>query len=141
MASCPTIQELEAYLDCELDPARAALIERHLTACPLCSAEYARVRSTSQLFANTPGPRLSQISLHRLHANLESVIRQERDQSVVRIARIFSALAACIVVAGSLWLTRIHDKPAQAAPPWTDVAFATDSDAGNTAPADGMAIA
>src|SRR5690242_333809 len=128
MAACPTIQELEAFFDGELSAARSAEIRTHLLSCAACSAELARVQAAAQLFRDAPAPRLSQISLHRLHANLETVMRGEREseQGVLRIARLLSAVAACIVVAGSLWLTHMQSSApkqtanVQAPPPWTD---------------------
>jgi hypothetical protein len=59
---------------------------------------------------------------------MESRIRQmqlERDR--MRIAWRFGAAAACIALAGSVWLTRAPS-PAQAAPPWMEIAAATDTD-------------
>jgi anti-sigma factor RsiW len=145
MAACPTIQELEAFFDGELDAARATEIRAHLLACPACAAEVARIEAATQLFRNAPAPRLSQISLHRLHANLETVMRGEREseQGVLRIARLLSAVAACIVVAGSLWLTHMQSTAprqtaqVQAPPPWTDVAVNVDSDAPTTSTQEG----
>jgi hypothetical protein len=51
--------------------------------------------------------------------------RAERER--MRIVWRFAAAAACIVVAGSVWLSQTP-KPAEAAPPWMEIAAATDTD-------------
>lgn len=151
-AACPSIQELEAYFDGELPAARAAEVRAHLVSCAACAAELSRLEQTSQLFRDAPSPRLSQISLHRLHANLSKTIKQEREKDFAlrRIARACSAVAACVVLAGTTFLMTRGGRPAQTAtvaapPPWTDVAVAVDANDASAsqaaAPNGGIALA
>jgi anti-sigma factor RsiW len=150
MAACPTIQELEAFFDGELSAARSAEIRAHLLSCSSCSAELAGLEAAAQLFRDAPMPRLSQISLHRLHAKLETVMQgeQENELGILRIARTLSAIAACIVVAGSLWLSHVRSAhhpnqtvaTVQTPPPWTDVAVNTDTDAPAVSSQDGGTV-
>ena len=93
---------LEAFHDGELDAAARADVSRHLETCSTCASELSNIQSTSRLFDEAPVPRLSQISLYRLHANLDLLT----DRGLLKIARILTGLAASVVVAGSLWLMR-----------------------------------
>jgi hypothetical protein len=45
----------------------------------------------------------------------------------MRIVWRCAAAAACIVLAGSVWLSQAP-RPAEAAPPWMEIAAATDAD-------------
>src|SRR4051812_17155176 len=103
MAACPSLAELEAYFDGELDTDRSAEVRRHLLTCAACVAELSRIEGTAQLFHEQTPPRISQIAAHRLHAALDKTIAQERAKELAmrRIARAFSAVAACIVMVGS----------------------------------------
>ena len=102
MSNCTYHVRLEAFHDGELDAVARIEVARHLETCPACTAELVDIRGISQLFSNAPVPRLSQISLHRLHANLNLLT----DRGLLKIARILTGLAASVLVLGSLWLTR-----------------------------------
>jgi len=76
-------------------------------------------------------PRLSQIGLYRLHNRVD----QAMEAGVLRIVRVLSAIAACVLVAGSAWLIRAREDRAventmPVAPPWADVVEASDSPSG-----------
>jgi anti-sigma factor RsiW len=114
--SCSWNSQLSAYHDGELDASHRSDVEQHVATCAECSAYLAELRGLSGLFAAEPVARLSQIGVHRLHRRLQAVT----EQGILRLARTMSAVAACVVLAGSLWLTQLHETP-QAAPPWTGI--------------------
>ena len=76
--------------------------------------------------------RLSQIGLHRLHRRVD----QAMEEGLLRFVRVFNAIAACVLVAGSAWLLmktrddRAVENTTPAAPPWVDVADVSDSPSG-----------
>jgi anti-sigma factor RsiW len=129
--NCPSIQHLQALHDGELDHARRAEIERHLSQCRSCFAEMGRLREMSRLLASAPSPALSQIGLYRLHNRLDEAM----EEGLLRIVRVLSAIAACVLVAGSVWLVKTRENRAvetatPVAPPWADVVEASDSPSG-----------
>lgn len=131
MATCPFGEHLSAYHDGQLDERQRSEIERHLPNCPSCSAELGQLRDLSAMFASAPRARLSQIAMHRLHARVEEAM----DEPLLRFVRVLSAIAACVLVAGSMWLVRMRDvrtveNTTPAAPPWADVGVASDSPSG-----------
>jgi anti-sigma factor RsiW len=97
---CDFCQRLGAYYDGELDAAARAEVERHLRACGVCTDRLAQLRGMSDMFAAAPVPRLSQISMHRLHTNLDLLL----DRGLLRLARVLSAVAASVLLFGSTWL-------------------------------------
>ena len=44
--------DIRAYVDRELDPEKAALLESHLAQCPLCLEKYQAIQSRQQLLSN-----------------------------------------------------------------------------------------
>jgi hypothetical protein len=107
MSDHPAPNMLDAYHDGELPPVERAAIEGHLAGCDACIAKLNAIKAISETFAIAAVPGLSQISLHRLHANLDLLT----DRGLLRIARILTGLAACVVLAGSLWLLRSNESP------------------------------
>jgi len=125
---CPFTEQLDAFHDGELDEASRARIERHLAECPECSAEIGRLQSISQLFVSLPAPRLSQISMHRLHRWTDEAM----EEGLLRIMRVLSAVAACLLVAGSALLVKTRENRTveasmPVAPPWADVVDTSDN--------------
>ena len=100
MSDCPFSQQLGAYHDGELDAQGRAAVERHLQQCSVCAAELAQLRALSGLFASAQQPRLSQISMHRLHRRVDVIM----DEGIVRIARFTSAAAAAVLLVCSILL-------------------------------------
>ena len=113
MTPCPSNLELSAYHDGELDAARREELEQHLAYCMACVAQLSELQMLSGMFAMAPSPVLSQMGMGRLHRAMDG----EMDQGIMRLARVLSAIAACVVLVGSFWLTRMHDQPGSA-PPW-----------------------
>jgi anti-sigma factor RsiW len=130
MATCPFNNHLEAFYDGELDEARRSEIERHIRECPSCTEELARLQAMSRMLLSGPSPKLSQIGLYRLHNQVD----QAMEEGVLRIVRVLSAIAACVLVAGSAWLVMTRDRTVESvtpvAPPWADVVEASDSPSG-----------
>ena len=123
MASCPFNEQMSAFHDGEVDDGRRLEIQAHLRDCPFCAAELDRLEAVSRLLMSAPAARLSQIGLHRLHLRVD----QAMEEGLLRFVRVFNAVAACVLVAGSAWLlmkTRDYRtvETTPAAPPWVDVA-------------------
>jgi hypothetical protein len=100
MSDHPAPNMLDAYHDGELPPVERAAIEGHLAGCDACIAKLNAIKAISETFAIAAVPGLSQISLDLL-----------TDRGLLRIARILTGLAACVVLAGSLWLLRSNESP------------------------------
>jgi anti-sigma factor RsiW len=132
MTPCPSSEQLSAFLDDEVSDSRRAEMQEHLRICPMCAAEIEQIKSLSLVVSESPAPRLSQISLHRLHVR----VNEAMDRGLLRFVRVFNAVAACVLVAGSAWLmvktheVRTVESTTPAAPPWVDVAEVSDTPTG-----------
>jgi anti-sigma factor RsiW len=103
MKECQYAQRISAYHDGELPgPSRAAL-EEHLGGCPLCAAELSRLRKMSQLIRATDRPEMPAEALERLHR----MVDLEPKIVLVRMAEVFAAVAAVILLFSCAWLCRI----------------------------------
>ena len=139
MASCPYQDQLSAFSDGELPEARIAEIQEHLRQCASCAAELDQLQAMSRLMDSEKvnsfeKSRLSQIGLHRLRQRVDQAMEEV---GVLRFVRVFNAIAACLLVAGSAWLMvkasgdRVTVESATpAAPPWVDVAVVSDTPTG-----------
>jgi anti-sigma factor RsiW len=107
MTECPIDSQLDAYCDGEVAPDERARIERHLENCSACSARVDEIQAMSRAFAEATPPRLSQISLHRLHARLDVLV----DRGFIRLARVLTGLAASILLFGTAWLVSHSTAP------------------------------
>jgi len=111
MGVCEYSNQLGPYLDGELDAGQRTELEAHLRNCGDCDAELSELRGLSRLFAAATGPFLSSKAVARFHSRI-SELEDDRDQAeraayrILRITRIFTGIAACLLVAGSLWLVR-----------------------------------
>jgi hypothetical protein len=88
----------------------------------------------TKFLASSARPRLSQIDVFRLQSN---VLRRAQG-NVLRLARVLSAVAACIVVVGSIQLARssMATVPVPATnPPWVEVTAPAGDLRGATTPA------
>ena len=135
MAECPNNLRLSAYYDGELDESGRAEVERHLRVCPACEGELSRLGEMSRLLTSQRAPLLLPIGVHRLHKRVDDAM----EEGVLRIMRVFNAIAACVLIAGSAWLMvkpRGQDQTVEravatpAAPPWVDVAQVSDTPTG-----------
>jgi anti-sigma factor RsiW len=130
MSDCQLTQQVAAYHDGELDAGRRGEMDRHLAQCPACAAELRQLRSMSRWFADAESPRLSQISVQRMHRRVEAAV----DEPLVRTARILSALAAAVLIVGSIWLARVGGMGAarsaqvSSTPPWAGIPASADAE-------------
>jgi anti-sigma factor RsiW len=115
--TCDQTQYLDAYADGELPPDQRVRIEQHLASCGVCARELARLRKLSAIMA-AYRPTLSADALERFH----NAIGESWDVGVLRIARRISAVAAAVVLAGSLYLTFFEAEQAAAVPVWEQAA-------------------
>jgi anti-sigma factor RsiW len=116
--TCNEHQYLEAYLDGELPEAERRRVEQHVAICDACTRELARLRRLSSLFAGYR-PTLSADALSRIH---DAVGETTWDLGIIRLARRISAVAAAVVLAGSLYLTFFQAEQATAVPVWEQAA-------------------
>jgi anti-sigma factor RsiW len=112
MTNCNENQYLDAYVDGELPAADRERFEAHLTICAACAREVARLRQLSSLFT-AYRPTLPADALDRLH----DAVAQTWDLGVIRLARRISAVAASVVLFGSLYLTLFQTEQATASLP------------------------
>jgi anti-sigma factor RsiW len=113
MNRCEFGEQLGPYVDGELDAARRDALEAHLPACPPCAEGLAELRSLKQLFtaaASGAGAfAFPDTVRRRLHEHVDSL----PDLGLLRIGRALSGVAACVLVAGSLWLTSASRRPVE----------------------------
>ena len=128
---CPTGEELSAYHDGRMSGDRLGLLQRHIAECEPCALELSRLAALSSLFANSVGPRLSQMSRHRLHNKID----QTMERGLIRFGWSISGIAASILLVSSVWLMHvgtanvgIAKATTESAPPWLGVAVSTDAD-------------
>ncbi|HSV15479.1 MAG TPA: zf-HC2 domain-containing protein [Tepidisphaeraceae bacterium] len=127
MNTCALNTKLDAYHDGELAGAELASFERHLAECGECSRQLAQLRAMSDLFAAAPQVKLSQIAMHRLHQRIDV---GGADQGLLRLGWTMSAIAASLLLVGSVWLTRMSNPTTtpEAAPPWVGVPVVAQAD-------------
>jgi anti-sigma factor RsiW len=121
MGICEYSNQLGPYLDGQLDAGQRTVLEAHLRDCGECDAELSELRGLSRLFAAAAGPFLSDRAMGRFH-NRISELEDDQEQAertayrVLRITRILTGIAACLLVAGSLWLVRSRQQAPMAGP-------------------------
>jgi anti-sigma factor RsiW len=127
MNTCALKPKLDAYHDGELRGEELASFEQHLAECSECSRQLAQLRAMSALLAAAPQVKLSQIAMHRLHRRIDA---GGADQGLLRLGWTMSAIAASLLLVGSVWLTRMSNPPAtpEAAPPWVGVPVVAQAD-------------
>ena len=118
MSECELSNELGPYLDHELSEDARKALEAHLSRCAPCTMELEQLRELSLLLSDQEP--LSRETLARFHNEIHA-IDEEREVAertawrIVRISRLVSGIAACLLVAGSLWLVRARPAQQQAA--------------------------
>lgn len=135
MGVCAFSERLSVFHDGEVDEAGRMEMQAHLRDCLSCAAELGRLQAMSGMVSSAPVVRLSQIGLHRLHRRVDAAMEELGEDGVLRYVRVFNAIAACVLVAGSAWLLMKTREGraveiAPAAPPWVDVAEASDTPSG-----------
>ena len=111
--ACEHARQIGPYLDGELPPGQARALEAHLAVCSECAGEAREVRDLRGLFAMAEFSPLSRSAMARLHRHVETLVGP--DPGVLRIARVLSGIAACLLVAGGLWLSQ-ERRPTQGQP-------------------------
>jgi len=125
MMECKHAQQMSAYHDGEVpDPSRAALAE-HVRGCPVCAAELSRLERLSLLIRTARPPywrEMSAQALKRLHRSVDL----QPKVALLRVAGVFTAAAAAILLFSGVWLWRISAAGASAEqiPLWETVAIA-----------------
>src|SRR5690242_18190113 len=105
MDNCQYESKISAYYDGELAEADRAAFEQHLAACPPCQTELRQHRRLSQFMQLAPRKTLSAQAREDLYALAPAV----GGGVYLRVAEWTTALAACILIAASVWL--FHAQP------------------------------
>ena len=122
MMECKHAQQMSAYHDGEIpEPSRAALAE-HVRGCPVCAAELSRLERLSGLIRTAGRPQMSAQALKRLHRSVDL----QPKVALLRVAEVFTAVAAAILLFSGVWLWRLSATSASAEqiPLWETVAIA-----------------
>jgi anti-sigma factor RsiW len=107
MDTCQYDSKISAYYDGEMNEADRAAFERHLAACPPCQTELRQHRRLSEFMQLAPRKTLSERGREELYSLAPAV----GEGVYLRIAEWTTALAACVLIATSLWL--FHAQPVQ----------------------------
>jgi anti-sigma factor RsiW len=123
MTECKLANQVGAYHDGELLPAARTAMEAHLSVCPACAEELARLRRLSQVLHTARRPALPAETLARLHGAVELQPRL----TLLHMAEAFTAVAAAVLVVSLLWLFELSTTtPASAqTATWETVATTT----------------
>jgi anti-sigma factor RsiW len=114
MSTCEFLARIGPYYDGEVGPAERRQIETHLAACPACRRELAELGRLSGQFASAALPVWPAEARDRLHARLA----MQFSRGSLRTARAMLALAACLLLACSLWAWQVRSAGAAEAAPW-----------------------
>lgn len=138
--ACDQSHLLSPYVDGELPPAEADRVRGHAVACPACAAELDGLRAVGRLLAaaRASDPPGTDEAMARLRLHVADLVGSA-DAGLLRIARVFTGLAASVLV-GGLWLLSqpaANPNPARAgAVEWEQVRYVlTDVDEQPAAPA------
>jgi len=127
---CSFSIRIDAFHDGELSATEQSAVRQHLNTCPACAAQLSQLQQMSRFFGENSDIRLSQIAMARLNNRLKS----ETSRGVIRLAWAMNAIAAAILVAGTVWLQHLQAEDSArttsvavasvTAPPWTGIAAA-----------------
>jgi len=137
--SCDQTHLLSPYLDGELPASSAAAVRDHLASCADCAAEADALRGVGRLMGMARRSNLGEPSeqvMDRLRLHVQGLI-ETSDYGLLRIARLFTGLAASVLIAG-IWL--LNHQPVQPSGPVVVVAMnaaVTPEGAGTAATATG----
>jgi len=111
--SCEQNHLLSAYLDGELPAAEVERVSEHLATCPACAAEADELRALGRLMGMARRSDLGLPSddvMGRLREHVGQLV-ETTEYGLLRIARLFTGLAATVLIAG-LWLLHHAATPA-----------------------------
>jgi anti-sigma factor RsiW len=126
MNACGFRARIGPYYDGEVAAEERRRIELHLAACAACRQELAELSQLSAQLA-AAGPGWSAEAQDRLHGRLEAQFQR----APLRTARAMLALAACLLLACTLWVWQARPADAAAAP-WETLAANPQPDSGGS---------
>jgi len=127
---CDQFHLLSPYLDGELSAANASVVRDHLASCADCASEAEGLRAVGRLMAMARRSNIgepSQQVMDRLRLHVREMV-ETSEYGLLRIARLFTGLAASVLIAG-IWL--LNQQPATrviSATPRNDVAIVSPTD-------------
>ena len=101
MTVCDEQLLLSAYLDGELDAARADRVAQHVRGCTACAAELEMLRDASRQLREYPFEDITASELADLHRAVEEVGGEQR---IWRIGGTIGLVAASVMIIGMAWL-------------------------------------
>lgn len=120
MSDCDFQPLLAAYRDGELDGASRRRIEGHLTECPACAAELARLRALSaqiEAAAVTADLDAGPDAMARMHRAVDRAAAADDLDTLplLRTAGLLAALAASVLIISGVWLLDLRHAAGTAA--------------------------
>lgn len=105
--SCPFEEDMTAYVDAELPPARRAEVEAHLRGCAECQGLERLLRTTVTLMAELPEPAVSTATRRQVLAKLDALppTPRERLRALLRPWVLVPALGLAAAAGGVLFTT------------------------------------
>jgi hypothetical protein len=102
-------REVSNYIDGDVDPQLKVAMEQHIAGCQKCRAVLAGSRNVVQIYGDDRAFRLPADFYPQLHRKLE-----DRVQGPGRRAGSawILAVAAAILLAASVWVVKVHERPA-----------------------------
>ncbi len=115
MNECSQNENVSVYHDGEMPPQAQSDFESHLSVCPQCKAELARLQQVSSLLQSIEQPAGDSQLMARLHAGVDTL---PQIGAVRRLAQALAAVAAGIVVVCAVTLSQGGPAQAEAAAAW-----------------------
>jgi anti-sigma factor RsiW len=103
--SCEQLQLLGPLVDGELAADKVQALSLHVAACPACTAELDELRAVSRLVSAARRSNMGRMpdeAMDRLRLHVQGLI-ETADVGLVWMARVFSGVAASVLIAG-IWL-------------------------------------
>lgn len=104
-SSCDQLQRLGALVDGELPPAEARALSVHAAGCAVCAAELDELRAMTRMMSAVRRGGIGAMPddvMGRLRVHVQGLVEQA-DVGLVWMARIFSGVAASVLIVG-LWM-------------------------------------
>jgi len=124
--SCHQSHLLTPLLDGELPAGEAERVRQHVASCAACTAEWDELRAVSTLMSAARRSTMGQPSedaMARLRLHVQGLV-ETADVGLIWMARIFSGVAASVLIAG-LWLVNqpVERPSAQTSGAWERAAY------------------
>jgi len=124
MPECNYSSQIAAYYDRQLPMAAQQAISAHLPNCAPCQAQLQWLRQLSQQLAGAAAPPAPADFMYRLHARIDG----EGERTLLRTAYSLLSLAACLLLAITLWMQRPGQAAAESTLAWETTAANPQSD-------------